>query len=487
MLAAYGSGASKVSHDEGKRILNIDIGGGTTKLAVVENGNVIATAAVHIGGRLQVVDEIGRIVRLDPAGRYHARQAGFSWSRGDVRLAGAARHGGGGDGRRAGRGARDASDAARHRASLSHRSDRRARPHRRRHVLRRRRRIRLRPRGRATSATWAAGSGRRSAAASTAGALPWPLLPAGECIRATALGASEYSVQLSGNTSYISKPGELLPRRNLQVLQPAFVCEEVIDADAARRGDPRAFHRLRPDRGRGRGGAGAALARRAVLRAHLRLRRRHPSRARHHHRAPQAGLRHARRRRRADARARSCAKSCWSRARSWPSTAWCCAISTTSISAASACRPTPCRSRSSRSCSARIRAAAARASASTTMIMITGMSRGMTTVTIMSTITDTTTTVMIITTSMTNAMFGFVCRPCREIGALRLPACGERVGVGAFDAPCPSRVSRSLCSRPLPARTRACPSSALHAGRSRAYPTSAGQRCSPQRPRGSAQ
>jgi ethanolamine utilization protein EutA len=64
-----------------------------------------------------------------------------------------------------------------------------------------------------------------------AGALPWPVLPAGECIRATALGASEYSVQLSGNTSYISKPGELLPRRNLQVLQPEFVCEEEIDAD----------------------------------------------------------------------------------------------------------------------------------------------------------------------------------------------------------------------------------------------------------------
>ena len=47
-----------------------------------------------------------------------------------------------------------------------------------------------------------------------AGALKWPVLPAGECIRATALGASEYSVQLSGNTSYISKPGGLLPRRN---------------------------------------------------------------------------------------------------------------------------------------------------------------------------------------------------------------------------------------------------------------------------------
>jgi ethanolamine utilization protein EutA len=52
------------------------------------------------------------------------------------------------------------------------------------------------------------------------GRFPWPLLPAGECIRATAIGASEYSVQLSGNTVYISNPAELLPRKNLQVLQP---------------------------------------------------------------------------------------------------------------------------------------------------------------------------------------------------------------------------------------------------------------------------
>ena len=50
MLAAYGSGAARVSSDESKRILNVDIGGGTTKLGLVENGRVIATAAVHIGG-----------------------------------------------------------------------------------------------------------------------------------------------------------------------------------------------------------------------------------------------------------------------------------------------------------------------------------------------------------------------------------------------------------------------------------------------------
>src|SRR5262249_38108952 len=83
MLAAYGSGAARGSSEGGKRILNIDIGGGTTKLGLVENGKVTATAAVHVGGRLQVVDDKGVIVRLDPAGRHHARRAGYSWSKGD--------------------------------------------------------------------------------------------------------------------------------------------------------------------------------------------------------------------------------------------------------------------------------------------------------------------------------------------------------------------------------------------------------------------
>ncbi|HEV3007534.1 MAG TPA: ethanolamine ammonia-lyase reactivating factor EutA, partial [Burkholderiales bacterium] len=60
--------------------------------------------------------------------------------------------------------------------------------------------------------------------------LPGKVLPAGECIRATAFGASEYSVQLSGNTVYVSEPGALLPRRNLQVLQPPVRLEGAIDA-----------------------------------------------------------------------------------------------------------------------------------------------------------------------------------------------------------------------------------------------------------------
>ena len=80
MLAAYGSGAVRASHDRQARILNIDIGGGTTKLAIIDKGVVQTTAALHVGGRLQVVDAHGVITRLDPAGRHHAAVAGFDWA-----------------------------------------------------------------------------------------------------------------------------------------------------------------------------------------------------------------------------------------------------------------------------------------------------------------------------------------------------------------------------------------------------------------------
>jgi ethanolamine utilization protein EutA len=228
MLAAYGSGASKASYDGDKRILNIDMGGGTTKLAVVEKGNVTATAALHIGGRLHVIDEIGRLVRLDPAGKFHAREAGFFWNRGDV-LASS----------QLDRLAESMADLLV--AALT----KRPLPHVIEHLYLTDPIVDF---GRIDGIMFSGGvgeyvysreerdfgdMGRRLGLAIRRridnGALPWPLLPAGECIRATALGASEYSVQLSGNTSYITKPGELLPRRNLQVLQPSYECGEVID------------------------------------------------------------------------------------------------------------------------------------------------------------------------------------------------------------------------------------------------------------------
>jgi ethanolamine utilization protein EutA len=234
MLAAYGSGAARVSHDEHKRILNVDIGGGTTKLAVVDEGRIVAMAAVHIGGRLQVVDGEGRIIRLDPAGRHLAQEAGYSWKPGD--------RAGREDMARVAEWMADALVAAIHKRPL---------PHAIEHLYLTDPIENLGPLdgvmfsggvgeyvyGRESRDFGDMGKllGTAIARRLAQGALPWPLLPAGECIRATAVGASEYSVQLSGNTIYISNPGELLPRKNLQVLQPAYECgEDIVPAELAR-------------------------------------------------------------------------------------------------------------------------------------------------------------------------------------------------------------------------------------------------------------
>ena len=51
-LAAHGSGAVALSRGHGVRLLNIDIGGGTTKFALIDHGRIAATAAIAVGGRL---------------------------------------------------------------------------------------------------------------------------------------------------------------------------------------------------------------------------------------------------------------------------------------------------------------------------------------------------------------------------------------------------------------------------------------------------
>jgi ethanolamine utilization protein EutA len=231
MLAAYGSGAARVSHETGRRLLNVDMGGGTTKLAMVEGGRVLATAALHVGGRLLVIGADGRIDRLDPAGAVHARAAGFDWRPGAV--AGAAELD------RVAAGMADVLVAALRTRPLPEIA-------RRLYLT-----DPLSDLGAIEGVMFSGGVaeyvysrelrdfgdlGRRLGRAVRAridgGALPWTLLPAGECIRATALGASEYSVQLSGNTSYISSPGALLPRRNLQVVRPDLDLAGTIEPDA---------------------------------------------------------------------------------------------------------------------------------------------------------------------------------------------------------------------------------------------------------------
>lgn len=74
MLAAYGSGAVDASLGGG--VINADIGGGTTKLSLCVDGRVEQSAAIDVGARLIAWDDHDVVVRLEPAGRALALLAG---------------------------------------------------------------------------------------------------------------------------------------------------------------------------------------------------------------------------------------------------------------------------------------------------------------------------------------------------------------------------------------------------------------------------
>ena len=57
ILAAKGAGA--VARSEGRRVLHMDIGGGTSNLCLCEDGKVVATGCLNVGGRLLKFDDRG--------------------------------------------------------------------------------------------------------------------------------------------------------------------------------------------------------------------------------------------------------------------------------------------------------------------------------------------------------------------------------------------------------------------------------------------
>jgi ethanolamine utilization protein EutA len=68
-LAAHGSGATALSRARGGCGLHVDIGGGTTKFALIDQGEILSVAAFAAGGRLIARDSDGAWTRVDePAG-----------------------------------------------------------------------------------------------------------------------------------------------------------------------------------------------------------------------------------------------------------------------------------------------------------------------------------------------------------------------------------------------------------------------------------
>ena len=76
-MAAHGSGAVAHSARTGGVVLNIDIGGGTSKFAICNNGKVQEVSAIDLGARLIAFNPDGALVRIEDAGRKHAGWAGM--------------------------------------------------------------------------------------------------------------------------------------------------------------------------------------------------------------------------------------------------------------------------------------------------------------------------------------------------------------------------------------------------------------------------
>ncbi|MFL6831583.1 MAG: ethanolamine ammonia-lyase reactivating factor EutA [Xanthobacteraceae bacterium] len=228
VMSAHGSGAAARSIRERATVMNVDVGGGTAKIAICVDGRVIDLTALDVGARLICLDATGRIVRVEEAGRRFAAELGISLEPGAQLAADAAR-----------------ALAARMADCLFEAMDGGS------PMCGGRTLLRLDPldrRGAVNQLTFSGGVaeyiyGREAQTYGDLGALlaqdirvhaeRWgpKLERASEGIRATVIGASQYTTQVSGSTIYVS-PLSTLPLRNVPVIAPSFPLE-TDDIDSA--------------------------------------------------------------------------------------------------------------------------------------------------------------------------------------------------------------------------------------------------------------
>ena len=77
LLAAHGCGAVALSKEGNNVVLNVDMGGGTAKLSLIESGLVSATASVEVGARLVAYDSKRRVTRIEKPARLMLESLGF--------------------------------------------------------------------------------------------------------------------------------------------------------------------------------------------------------------------------------------------------------------------------------------------------------------------------------------------------------------------------------------------------------------------------
>jgi ethanolamine utilization protein EutA len=233
MLAAHGSGAVALSRSQNSTLLHVDIGGGTTKLSLLRAGEVLSTAAVHVGGRLVAFDADERVTRIEPSAQLLAEQLGIGLQLG---------------GRLAQHDQQRLADCLGE-ILVDYVAGREPNEVGKQFLLTEPLEMDgLAPVGVTFSGGVAEyvygreasefgdlgpllGDAMRRAAAERR--LPADPVPLQEGIRATVLGASQFSVQLSGNTVHVSDPS-ILPLRNLPVVFARPNADDV--AESIRRG-----------------------------------------------------------------------------------------------------------------------------------------------------------------------------------------------------------------------------------------------------------
>ena len=78
VISGRGSGAAEYSQANAARVLNIDIGGGTSNYAVFEAGRVVDTACLNVGGHLLELESDGRLRHLHAPARPICTELGLS-------------------------------------------------------------------------------------------------------------------------------------------------------------------------------------------------------------------------------------------------------------------------------------------------------------------------------------------------------------------------------------------------------------------------
>ena len=228
-MAAYGSGAIARSIRDGTTVMNVDVGGGTAKIAVCAAGRIAALTALDVGARLVALDGAGRIVRIEEAGRRFAEALGLALAPGAALDDG------------------DANALASAMADRLFEAIEGGVPQVAGASL-----LRLDPlawRGPVDAISFSGGVAEYVYGAETrrfgdlgpllarailerANARGLTVVPPSQSIRATVIGASQYTIQVSGSTIYVA-PLSALPLRNLPVIAPDFELDtDTIDPDA---------------------------------------------------------------------------------------------------------------------------------------------------------------------------------------------------------------------------------------------------------------